>query len=268
MEALHMSSPNASANQLVKGLAKNYSSLNPGHITELDIEFSPETDLFQIAQSVRQSFPGLTTNGLILALARLLAATGTAPLQASQLFQQLKLDRFDGIIATLTRECSGNVHDQTVVTVTSSKPFKSRPPFAAKNVVDLGSDDCFCSAYRTGKAIRSGRNPWICYNFRQRAIISVCYTIRSQMNRGKKSEADNRFLKSWMVEGSKNGKSWVPIDCRDDRVELCGYGAVGTFNISERDLCHYIRLTNIGANSAGDDCPAISALEIFGAVSK
>jgi hypothetical protein len=68
----------------------------------------------------------------------------------------------DGIIAHLTRECGGNVHDRHVVEVTCgsfAKETREANPHsgaydnedwaAAKNVADLETDSRFLSAYRT-----------------------------------------------------------------------------------------------------------------------
>jgi hypothetical protein len=46
-------------------------------------------------------------------------------------------DTLDRIVANLTRECGGHVHDHHVVTGRSSAPINCEPYCAAKNVVDL-----------------------------------------------------------------------------------------------------------------------------------
>jgi hypothetical protein len=68
----------------------------------------------------------------------------------------------DGIIAHLTRECGGNVHDHRVVDVTCgsfekeghetnphSGAYNDLPQCAAEHAADLESDLEFFSAYRT-----------------------------------------------------------------------------------------------------------------------
>jgi hypothetical protein len=70
----------------------------------------------------------------------------------------------DGVIAHLTRECGGNVHDCRVVDVTSgsfeketqganphSGAYNNDPRCAAKNVADFETDSCFLSAFRRKK---------------------------------------------------------------------------------------------------------------------
>jgi hypothetical protein len=74
---------------------------------------------------------------------------------------KLGLDVPDGIIAHLTRECGGNVHDHNVVEITSgsfdketcgSNPHsgacENDPKWAAKNAADFETSSYFHSAYR------------------------------------------------------------------------------------------------------------------------
>jgi hypothetical protein len=71
----------------------------------------------------------------------------------------VEIDVPDGIIAHLTRECGGNVHDSHVVDVTcgsfrkeaewtnpNSRAYGSRAQWAAKNAADLGANSFFHSA--------------------------------------------------------------------------------------------------------------------------
>jgi hypothetical protein len=91
----------------------------------------------------------------------------------------------DGIIAYMTRECGGNVHDRHVVHVTSgsfakesqgasrrSGAFGNAPDNAAKNAADLEADSRFISAYRKKEEdILHARNNWVCYDFLERTIV-------------------------------------------------------------------------------------------------
>jgi hypothetical protein len=118
-----------------------------------------------------------------------------------------------GIIAHLTRECGGNVHDRHVVSVTSrsfeketheanphSGVYDNGPKFAAKNVTDLESDLRFRSAYRNKEDIRHTRNNWVCYDFKEKRTVPTHYTIRATfMGPG------GAPLTSWIVETSGTG---------------------------------------------------------------
>jgi hypothetical protein len=94
------------------------------------------------------------------------------------------IDVPDGIVAHLTRECGGNVHDRHVVEVTCgsfkketrgvnphSGGFYNNRNCAAKNTVDLETISRFLSAYREKKEdIRHTRNNWVCYDFKERKL--------------------------------------------------------------------------------------------------
>jgi hypothetical protein len=121
----------------------------------------------------------------------------------------------DGIIAHLTKECGGNVHDRNGFEVTSSKQHTDGYWAAAmtrpKNVPNLGEGEdmsCFFSAFRNKEDdIPHTRNNWICYDIKNRTIAPTHYAIRTY-----RSEKRGWHLKSWLVELSTDGKSWQEVD--------------------------------------------------------
>jgi hypothetical protein len=99
----------------------------------------------------------------------------------------------DGIIAHLTRECGGNVHEPQVVEVTCgsfeketwgtnphSGAYDNHPNNAGKNAADLETNSRFTSACRGNWAdIPHTRNNWLCYDFKEKRIVPTHYTIRA-----------------------------------------------------------------------------------------
>jgi hypothetical protein len=179
----------------------------------------------------------------------------------------------DGIIAHLTRECGGNVHDRQIVDVTCgsfeketcganphSGALHNEDNCAAKNVVDLEDDSVFASALR-GKEedIPHTRNNWICYNFKERRIVPTHYTIRTHA-----SGPGVSHLKSWLVETSADGEVWREVAREEDNEQLNGERFTGTFAVAGGEECRFIRLVQIGRNHMGNDALVISAWEIFG----
>ena len=67
----------------------------------------------------------------------------------------------DGVIAYLTRECGGNVHDKGIVNVTASSlnPHVNSSEYQLKNVVDMGTNTRYWS--------NNEKNTWICYDFNE-----------------------------------------------------------------------------------------------------
>jgi hypothetical protein len=183
------------------------------------------------------------------------------------------LDVPNGIIAHLTRECGGNVHDRNVVDVISgsfeketiganpiSGAYNNLPEGAARNAADLETDSRFVSAYRDEKEdITRTRNNWICYDFKQRRIVPTHYTIRTHGN-----DPGGWHLKSWLVETSTDGENWREVAHEEDNSQLNGRWFTATFAVAGGGECRFIRLVNIGRNHSGNDCLMITAWDIFG----
>jgi hypothetical protein len=181
----------------------------------------------------------------------------------------------DGIIAHLTRECGGNVHDRHVVDVTyglfeketdganpHSGAYKNADWAAAKNVADLEADSYFYSAYRKKEEdIPHTRNNWICCDFKERRIVPTHYAIRTNWG-----DTGGYHLKSWLVETSGDGESWRAAAHEEDNKQLKGKWFTGTFAVAGGAGCRFIRLVNIGRNHFGNDRILISAWEIFGSL--
>ena len=169
----------------------------------------------------------------------------------------LKSDPLDGIIAHLTRGCGGNVHKEGVVTVTASSCQGSgREP---ENAVDLRSNSDFCS--------NNLANSWICYDFKGRRVTPTSYSIRSFG-----CVSGGGHPKSWVLEVSNDGSdgSWAVVDSRENNKELNSKLVTRNFEISAPPSgpFRFVRLRLTGKNHFGDDYLVISALELFGALSR
>jgi hypothetical protein len=162
-----------------------------------------------------------------------------------------------GIIAHLSTECGGNVHDRSVVEVTSSQACDG---CQAKNAVDLRERSYFYSVSRAKEEdIPHTRNNWICIDFKERRVVATHYAIRSY-------GGTPCHLKSWVVEASEDGQNWTQIDHREQDQELNGAKVLRTFRVTEARPCRFLRLVQIGRNHRGDDCLCVSAWEMFGSL--
>jgi hypothetical protein len=182
------------------------------------------------------------------------------------------MDVPDGIIANLTRECSGNVHNHHVVEVTSrsfeketlgdnpySGAYKNDPLCAAKNVADLETDSFFGSAYLdSSHDILHTCNNWICYDFKERRIVPTHYTIRTYWSRPGYSH-----LKAWFVETSPDRSSWREVTREEGIKRLNGCRFTATFSVAGGRECRFIRLVTIGRKHYENDQLRISAREVF-----
>jgi hypothetical protein len=187
----------------------------------------------------------------------------------------LEIDMPDGIIAHLTRECGGNVHDCRVVNVTAgsfekrtigldprSGEFKDLHWNAPKYSTALENDRWYRSAFRNKKAdIPHTRNNWLCYDFKEKRIVPTHYAIRAHDD-GRGDE----HMKSWLVETSLDGENWREVDHQEDNDQLNGSHRIGTFAVAGGEECRFIRLVQIGRNHFGDDRLCTSGWEIFGSL--
>jgi hypothetical protein len=158
-----------------------------------------------------------------------------------------------GIIAHLTSQFSGNIHDRGVVTITANRPISNYPSYAAKNVADLGTDSYFRSANEP--------NQWICFDFKAMKIRPTHYSVRTC------SGGPNTIhLKNWVIEGSADGTSWNEIDRRENNTDLNNSYAVKTFNVCRVDTFQMIRLRQIGLNHQNYNHLIFTAFELFGSL--
>ena len=161
----------------------------------------------------------------------------------------------DGIIAHLTRECGGNVHDKGVVTVTSSGCDNEL--CHPKNAADFGSNSTFEAAQNPSQ--------WICYDFRGQRVSLTSYSIRSTMG------ARLRAPRSWVLEVSNDGSecSWVVVDSREDNRSLRGNQATNNFAISAppSGAFRFVRLRLTYHRCSMTNALWITGLELFGTLS-
>ena len=158
--------------------------------------------------------------------------------------------KLDGIIAHLTRDYGGNVHDKGIVNITVKDVEFGHP----KWVAELETE----SFYRSG----IGENQWICYDFKERRVIPTSYSL---MNYGK--SAGGKHLRSWVIEVSNDwtGNTWTEIDRQDDS-HMYNSHQIENYKISSvpRKSYRFFRLRQTGLNMCGEHGFVLSSLEIFG----
>jgi hypothetical protein len=170
--------------------------------------------------------------------------------------------KLDGILAFLTRECGGNVHDQGIVRITSKSVGQGVSE--AKNVADLNDFGSFFFS-------EDRPQEWVCWDFGDLRVRPTNYAIHSSL------------LKSWNLATSQDGTAWEVIDSQTDRDDFKDYGNTVTYNIEPRpkkgflnslrrgpqlrDGARFVRLTQTHHNrSTGNDKHVLSfrAFELFG----
>jgi hypothetical protein len=79
-------------------------------------------------------------------------------------------------------------------------------------------------------------------------------------------QATGSNLKNRVVETLMDTQMWMVIDRQRNSSELSGPMKAVTFKLRKRIQCRFIRLTNIGGTTCGDNYLQLSAWEIFGSL--
>ena len=160
-------------------------------------------------------------------------------------------NKLDGIIAHLTRQCGGNVHDKGAICIGASAFYNDHDEYYGdvRNVVELGTESDYWS--------EDFFDPWICYDFKDLSVIPTSYSIMS---------ASDHQPKSWVLEVSNNGYSWTEIDRRDNNNELKDAYVTVNFKISctPSESFRFLRLRQTGENHKRGHMLRLCSLEIFG----
>jgi hypothetical protein len=157
----------------------------------------------------------------------------------------------DGIIAGLSRECSGNVHDKGIVHVTGSSA-NATPGYEARNAVDLAGNSTYISA--------NIPNSWLCYDFKEMKIVPTHYASRSRWDWG----PGKSHPLSWVFEGSVDGQEWTELDCQNDNRSLDAQNVTRAFPVKRIMQAKMVRFRLAGRTSNGSDFLCLSSMEVFG----
>jgi hypothetical protein len=162
-----------------------------------------------------------------------------------------KSKSLEGIIAHLSKELGGNVQEMGIITITA-KSVRDDPKYALKNVADLKSNAPFYSSDEPGQ--------WVCWDFHEMRVSPTNYTIKAQ------------YLKSWVIEGSVDGRTWIEMDRRCDNEDFRGgwSASIATFTAKKGPEFRFIRLTQTDRNYYGARCHTLplTAVEFFGTLSE
>ena len=158
----------------------------------------------------------------------------------------------NGIIAYLTQQCGGNVHEKGCIEVTGSSALNSSG--VPKNVVDPGKRSYFYSEDKPDQ--------WICFDFKDKRVTATSYSITTV------NSACNP--KSWVLEVSNDGRdgSWLIVDRRSDNYDLKARWVTHNFPVSQTyGSFRFVRLRQTGKDHDGLDHLVLGALEVFGTLS-
>jgi hypothetical protein len=156
---------------------------------------------------------------------------------------------FQGIIAFLSRNHTGNLADCNAIDATASSADSAA--WGAKWCIDPRPTRGFCSTGAQGG--------WLALNFKDRSVRATHYSILSR-------DQGRGFChpRSWVAEVCDDGQSWVIVDRRENDDHLNGKGLHYTFEIPAPMVGHYFRLRQTGPTHRNDHYFTFTNLELFG----
>jgi hypothetical protein len=99
------------------------------------------------------------------------------------------------------------VQDDNTVTITANRAYTDRPGNPAKNVPDIGANSVFSSANEPSQTIS--------FNFGNLTAAAAHDSLCAQS-----SAQNGNHLKSWVLEGSPDGNSWIELDRRKNNFDV------------------------------------------------
>ena len=168
---------------------------------------------------------------------------------SKQILAQYNGQPYNGIFAKLSELAKGDPHLKKVINVTASSSDRNE----AYQITDSRWNDFFFT--------EDIPNSWILFDFKDKKVHLTNYTLRTH-----KYGSGTCHLKSWILEGSNNGKDWEEIDKISYPV-LNVQNRYQTLNSTRnKDKFQYIRLRQIGMNFRGDNIFALASVEFFGTI--
>jgi hypothetical protein len=167
------------------------------------------------------------------------------PSIGNPIFSPKSESSLEGIIAYLTAQRGGNVHDLGIVEIEASSRDS---PLFEKYTADLRSPIYFQSNNKADQ--------WLMYDFKNLRVKPTHYSIHAHSN--------NYYLRSWVLEGSLDKSEWIELDHQENNTTTSSAHPIGTFPISSSVECRYVRLRQTGKNARGTDHLILFAFEIFG----
>jgi hypothetical protein len=149
----------------------------------------------------------------------------------------------DGIIAFLETRCGGNVVDKGIVAV--------GPAPNPRNVFDFHD---VTTIYRH----ENDPDQWVAVDFKEMRVQVTDYSVQTHVWSGQDDP------KSWFLEGSDDGRTWVTLNAQTNRSELRDNSRPSTFSVSISRYCRHLRFRKTEGWQDGSEFLDLTAIEFFG----
>jgi hypothetical protein len=160
----------------------------------------------------------------------------------------------DGIISYLTKKHGGNVDDKRVVSISArAVPVAKNGP---RNVAEFTDNPAQETRYWSENA----PDQWVCWDFLKMLVRPTDYAIKANC------------LKSWVVEGSMDGRNRTEIDRQTDTEDfntmILGVPMTASFTAAHPMICRFIRLMQTGKRHDDRYMLDLREVEFFGSLSE
>ena len=152
---------------------------------------------------------------------------------------------------------------------TWANPHESKAVVCTSSSVDGTSNlKGIVARFPTHFATKSAAKSWIGVELSNLTLQPSFYTLRNTDN----TEARNLSLRSWKLEGSKDGKQWTQLDERNHDNTLNQKSQTVTLAVPQSTAASqyysHFRLTQTAANSGGGQQLCVGGVEMYGRLRK
>jgi hypothetical protein len=169
--------------------------------------------------------------------------------RSSQVFKFRSTTRpFAGILRSIFK---ADWNSNAVLISASSVYGDNDAAYGWKHVVDHGTKGFFSS--------KEERNAYIQFDFKDKRISPTFYTLQSR------DLLEGHHMKSWVLQGSVDGESWVLLDEHEDSTDFHGKAfATVTYLVETTEEFRILRVAQMGVTTYGTHYLQMSAFEVFG----
>ena len=159
-----------------------------------------------------------------------------------------KSDPFDGICNYLTQKAGGNIHEKGVIRLSASGTSNN----SFERVLNYQWNGYWAS--------NNSPNSYLRFDFKDYTVQLNGYSLRAR-----DEPQGGGHPKSWVIEGSNDGKTWTTLNSQQNSDAINGRRQVHTFKLPNLTLPYrYLQMRLTDRNHRGDNFFNITNIEFFG----
>jgi hypothetical protein len=157
-----------------------------------------------------------------------------------------------GICNFLSEKYGGNVVSTGMVSIRGNSIDDARDQLLPQ-LVNYEWDKCWTS--------RNVENSWVQFHFMRTLVFITHYGIKTY-----RSGPGFSHLKSWVLQGSRDGTNWFDLNVQENCAELNGRSKIAIFPLQDPNEVCFIKLRQTGVNHGGDHYMILTNIEFYGSL--